>query len=197
MDFMRDGCVMRERNAIPEYAPGQAVQTQNHADAVRGHEQSPQSGSTGHWAGHRVEEIQVPKMIESAQDFVRLRTSEHAEDQHRATHEGASEAVWLEVIAGYPEMRQWVAHNKTVPISILEVLHADPSANVRYSVARKRKLPERLQQALAADRDASVRRAVACNAKVSRAILQKLTADPEPFVCEVAIERLSAHGSNT
>ncbi len=95
-------------------------------------------------------------MIESAQEFIRLRTSKHRDDYLRAAHDEASDAVWRELVAGYPEMRQWVAHNKTVPVAILELLHTDSSADVRYTVARKRKLPERLQRALAADRDASV-----------------------------------------
>ena len=129
-------------------------------------------------------------MIESAQEFIRLRNSECPDEYHRAAHDAASDTVWREVVANYPDMRPWVAHNKTVPIAILELLYTDSSAAVRCAVARKRKLPERLQQILAADADASVRHALACNKKASRAVLQKLASDSESFVQEAAIQRL-------
>ena len=129
-------------------------------------------------------------MIESAQEFIRLRTSELPDDYLRSAHEEASDAVWRELVTHHPEMRPWVAHNKTVPIAILELLHTDTSADVRSTVARKRKLPERLQHALAADSDASVRHALACNAKVVHAVLQKLASDTEPLVREAAMQRL-------
>ena len=135
-------------------------------------------------------------MIESAQEFIRLRTSELPNDYLRAAHEEASDAVWRELVADHPEMRLWVAHNKTVPVAILELLHTDSSADVRCTVARKRKLPEQLQQALAADSDASVRHALACNAKVANAVLQTLAADSEPFVREAAMQRLQPNDRN-
>lgn len=135
-------------------------------------------------------------MLESAQEFIRLRTSELPDDYHRAAHEEASDTVWRELVADHPEMRLWVAHNKTVPVAILELLHTDSSADVRCTVARKRKLPERLQQVLAADSDASVRHALACNAKVAHAALQTLAADSEPFVREAAMQRLQQNERN-
>lgn len=61
-------------------------------------------------------------MIESAKEFVRLRKSQIQEEYHRSAHEEASLETWKEVIKQYPCMRSWVAHNKTVPLEILEVL---------------------------------------------------------------------------
>ena len=55
---------------------------------------------------------------------------------------------WLEVVRDNPDLRQWVVHNKTVPVGILELLHLDPSERVRMTVASKSKLPIKLQQAL-------------------------------------------------
>ena len=135
-------------------------------------------------------------MIESAQEFIRLRTSEHPDDYLRAAHDEAPDTVWRELVADHPEMRQWVAHNKTVPVTILELLHTDSSADVRCTVARKRSLPERLQQALATDFDASVRHALACNAKVTHAVLQKLATDSELFVRDAAVQRLKPNDRN-
>jgi len=135
-------------------------------------------------------------VIDSAQEFIRLRTSELPEEYRRAAHEEAPNAVWRELVANHPEMREWVAHNKTVPVDILELLHTDSSTEVRCTVARKRKLPERLQQALAADGDASVRHALACNAKVVPAVLQKLANDTETFVRVAALQRLHSNDRN-
>lgn len=136
-------------------------------------------------------------VIDSAQEFIKLRTSELPDEYHRAAHEQAPDAVWRELVANHPEMRLWVAHNKTVPVTILELLHTDPSADVRCTVARKRKLPERLQQTLATDCDASVRHALACSAKVAPAVLQTLASDAESFVREAALQRLHSHERNT
>lgn len=58
-------------------------------------------------------------MIDSAADFVRLRTSEIPGEQYRAAHDAAAVTVWRAVIEKYPDMREWVARNKTVPIEIL------------------------------------------------------------------------------
>ena len=55
-------------------------------------------------------------MMESASEFVRLRTSENPVEYHRAAHDVASDEVWAEVITSYPEMAEWVAHNKTISL---------------------------------------------------------------------------------
>jgi hypothetical protein len=87
--------------------------------------------------------------IDSVAEFIGLRSSEDPDEYRRAAQAEAPTTVWQELVANYPEMRQWVAHNKTVPVAILELLYTDASPVVRRTVAGKRKLPERLQQALA------------------------------------------------
>lgn len=44
-------------------------------------------------------------------------------------HESAPDAVWLAVLADYPDMASWVAHNKSIPSSIIERLaeHSEPA----------------------------------------------------------------------
>jgi hypothetical protein len=132
-------------------------------------------------------------MISSADEFARLRTSEDRREYHRAAHDEAPESVWLEVIAKHPDLRGWVACNKTVPISILELLSSDHDVSVRSMVAMKRRLTEKLYRKLAEDHDASVRERIACNAKCPRDILLILTKDPESFVADAARRRLGAN----
>lgn len=112
-----------------------------------------------------VRKVKPTPMIESAEEFVRLRCSDDPDLYLRATHESAPEHVWREVIEKYPKMRCWVAHNKTVPHSILEVLANDPDPKVRYFVAMKRKISPLLCKRLATDPDESVRLAIARNEK--------------------------------
>lgn len=50
-------------------------------------------------------------MILSADEFIRLRTSEDPEEYGRTASEEASESVWMDVINKYPDMKDWVDHN--------------------------------------------------------------------------------------
>ncbi len=79
----------------------------------------------------------MPGVIDSAEEFVRLRTSEDPDDYRRAAHEAASDDTWRDVIERFPDMRFWVAQNKTVPLSILETLRHDPDQRVRWMVRSK------------------------------------------------------------
>lgn len=103
----------------------------------------------------------VTKLIRSAEEFARLRKSDHLEEYDRAANDSASIDVWRDVISRYPDMRRWVAHNKTVPIEILAVLARDPDSHVRLMVAMKRKLTLDILERLADDDDESVRLRVA------------------------------------
>lgn len=77
-------------------------------------------------------------MIESAEEFVRLRTSDDPDEYRRAAHDEVSEQTWRDVIAWVPEMRFWVAQNKTVPMSILEERRCDEDERVHSMVKAKR-----------------------------------------------------------
>lgn len=113
-------------------------------------------------------------MISSAEEFIKLRESLVSEEYHRAAHDEASELVWLDVIKKFPEMKNWVAHNKTVPLSILEVLAKDQDADVRESVARKRKLSRDLFILLSQDTESSVLYTLAGNPKIPHDIFEAL-----------------------
>jgi hypothetical protein len=134
------------------------------------------------------------RMIESAEEFVRLRTSEDPAEYRRAAVEPAPEPVWLEVVERYPEMRSWVAHNKTVPPSVLERLAGDPDPQVRRVVARKRKLDPALMARLADDPDDGVRHGVVCNASCPAEILRHMVKDRWSTVAHAARSRLKTPG---
>ncbi|WP_353953193.1 hypothetical protein V6K52_07120 [Knoellia sp. S7-12] len=76
-------------------------------------------------------------MIESAEEFVRLRSSEDPTEYNRAAHEEADVATWRDVLTRFPDMRVWVAQNKTVPLEVLEDLRHDPDERVRSMVRAK------------------------------------------------------------
>ena len=129
--------------------------------------------------------------IQNAEEFVRLRSSEIEEEYNRAAHAEASIAVWLDVIARFPDMKSWIAHNKTVPLEILEILSTDEDVDVRFTVAQKRKLTPELFEKLSEDIDETVRMRVACNAQTPKTILEKLASDQCARVAKWAKKRLS------
>lgn len=129
-------------------------------------------------------------MINSANEFIRLRSSELKEEYDRAAHEEAPLEVWLEVIEKHPEMKTWVVANKTVPLLVLETLSRDEDPSIRDAVARKRKAPKEILERLARDPDDGVRLAVAYNKSTSVDVLQSLLGDPWNSVADQAQARL-------
>lgn len=107
-------------------------------------------------------------MIVSAEEFIKLRTSDKKEEQDRASRDHADNRVWLDIIKNYPEYKVWIVHNKTIPVDILESLAKDEEIEVREAVARKRKINDRIFELLSADKDESVRYALICNTKLSK-----------------------------
>lgn len=134
-------------------------------------------------------------MIQSAEEFVKLRLSQNKEEYRRASIEPASEEVWLEVIQKYPEMRTWVAHNKTVPRKILEILSEDIDVEVRRTVASRRSASEEILYKLSSDTSELVRLTVLRNPNVSKKILQKLLSDTKKYVVDEASEALKRKGA--
>lgn len=132
-------------------------------------------------------------MIENAEEFVRLRTSELKEEYDRATYDEAAMAVWLDIIENHSEMKIWVVHNKTVPVEILERLSKDTDVRVRDAVARKRKIPQSTLARLAVDPDSGVRYAVACNKKTSNSVLRQMLNDEWETIVEEVSNRLNQH----
>jgi hypothetical protein len=124
-------------------------------------------------------------MIESAEEFVALRSSGAKSEYDRAAHESASLEVWRDVINSYPDYIEWVVHNKTVPLKILEELSGF-DADIRQWVAAKRKLSPELFERLARDRDPQVRIQITVNKKTPLHILEVLCSDADKDVAESA-----------
>ncbi|GGK35826.1 hypothetical protein GCM10007962_32710 [Yeosuana aromativorans] len=116
-------------------------------------------------------------MIQTPEEFIRLRTSEDLNDQRTSATDSADIKTWLEIIENYPEMKEWVAHNKTVPLEILEVLATDKDEKVRCVVARKRKINNRIFDLLKADSDKTVRHALICNTGLALDLKKKIKID--------------------
>ena len=129
-------------------------------------------------------------MIESVEEFVRLRSSEMMDEYWRAAHEEAPVEIWMQVVERFPEYRFWVAQNKTVPLQVLERLAHDTDTRVRSMVASKRKLSPDLQRLLSKDADASVRQRLAYNAKCAVDVLRLLSNDLDPDVRDAASRKL-------
>lgn len=124
-------------------------------------------------------------MITSAHEFVALRDSDIKSEYDRAAQDSAPIEVWCDVIESYPEYRKWVAHNKTVPIEILEKL-CGYDRDVRVFVAMKRRLSSDLFLRLSNDSEAVVRQQIAANAKTPPDILRTLAMDEDEDVAKVA-----------
>jgi pimeloyl-ACP methyl ester carboxylesterase len=136
-------------------------------------------------------------MIESADEFIRLRTSELRDEYWRAAHDEAPLEVWWQVVREHPDMKVWVIHNKTVPLEILTALSTDDKEEVREAVARKRKTPVEILGRLACDPEPGVRLAVACNAKAPRHVLELLANDCWETITHAAKRRLHERNAGT
>lgn len=121
-----------------------------------------------------------------------LRLSDSPSDQMRASYEEASLDVWFGVITAYPEMRRWVAYNKTVPHVVLETLARDEDPAVRWAVALKRKAQPALLRLLAQDKDDTVRDRVALNRRTETDVLRLLAHDESWCVRESAERALAS-----
>lgn len=131
-------------------------------------------------------------MINSADEFVRLRASEDPEEYGRAAHDEAAIEVWMDVIRRFPNMKQWVIHNKRIQLEVLELMARDPSASIRSRVADKRKLGAHLFDALSRDADEAVRARIAYNPKTPVEILQRLARDESELVRNAALARANS-----
>lgn len=128
--------------------------------------------------------------ITSAEQFVQLRSSDNPDEYLSAANAEASEDVWIEVIHNYPSFARWVAHNKTIPESIIRILSQSEDSDVRSFIAAKRKTPVDVLVSLSKDGDEGVRRRVVYNVKTPEAALFILKEDSNREIRDKALERL-------
>ncbi|MCY9848353.1 hypothetical protein [Pectobacterium jejuense] len=124
-------------------------------------------------------------MIESAEEFIALRSSDIKSEYDRSAMEEAPLDVWFDVLKKYPGYGKWVAHNKTVPLAILEALCSFDEIT-RACVASKRKLSPALFERLSRDASRTVRVAIAANRKTPVEILERLLSDADEGVIKIA-----------
>jgi hypothetical protein len=68
----------------------------------------------------------MPITIYSAEEFVRLRSSQTRQEYLSAVWGEASDEVWLDTIDRYPDYVWWVAHNKSISVNIMKRLLETP-----------------------------------------------------------------------
>ena len=129
-------------------------------------------------------------MIDSAEEFIRLRQSDEPADYCRATDDTATESVWLDLIERYPEMREWVALNKKLPESVLWRLVRDQNPRVRWEVANRHQLTAEMFAELAKDSDEGVRARVCWNKRAPQQVVKQLALDASRLVAEAASHRI-------
>ena len=129
--------------------------------------------------------------IESAEEFRRLRLSKIKEEYERSAWAPAPDAVWAEVIDRWPELRVWVAHNRSIPAHVIERLAADPDADVRNRIAEKHALAPAVLERLLEDPEPGVRLTAARNqAAPLERIHRMLAAARDPWTRRQLTERL-------
>ncbi|MDQ0463411.1 hypothetical protein QO010_001182 [Caulobacter ginsengisoli] len=132
-------------------------------------------------------------MIASADDFAAL--AKDPTRQFQALTDTAPEAVWLEVLERFPELKAEVAQNSSITEAVVRRLAADRDPALRLMMARRPSLPDDVFEALSRDPNPEVRRAIAWNSRAPAAIRERLAGDPDPGVASRArqvIETLKA-----
>lgn len=131
-------------------------------------------------------------MIESAEEFIRLRESASSADYQRLKRDEAPTDVWRAIISEYPDMRFWVAFNRTVPAEVLQQLAQDADWRVRDKVASRPDAPVDVLAGLAQDEHDAVASSVAGNPRTPRAALRALVDHPWDQVRDRARRRLES-----
>src|SRR5262249_39758615 len=96
------------------------------------------------------------------------------------------------VHSSHTMVRLRVAENPRTPISSIQVLANDESAEVRLAVATNSAAPPELIHRLARDEDPTVRYGIAEDANIAAEILEALTNDDNPYVCARAAKTIKA-----
>ena len=129
-------------------------------------------------------------MITSSADFLKLIGSDDVDERQQARLCHALEEVWIEIIELHPDARTWVACNKTIPHSIIEMLFKDDDEKVRWWIAIKRKISVETIEELSRDVDPSVRQRIVYNKSTPLHVLENLVFDEDEDVAFKAKERV-------
>lgn len=130
-------------------------------------------------------------MIESAEEFVRLRSSKDPSEYRRAGDEEISEEVCRDVIERFPDARAWLAESEWVPTSTLRRLATDGNPRVRSAVCARRILDATVIEMLSWDVSDAIRTNIARRSDTPVESLLRLVKDDSSMVREAAIEELA------
>lgn len=138
-------------------------------------------------------------MINSAEEFVRLRKSEKPEEYNRANDDFLPDNVAFDLIENYPDMREYVGVNSTISLKVLYRLAEDEDWLVRWHIAslhaftgeKVHTLDRYLFDKLSRDEDEGVRKRVAYHPDTPIDILEQLTHDSSEDCAEAAREKLA------
>lgn len=133
-------------------------------------------------------------MIETVAEFIRLVESDDPDERRRSAWEDALPQVWKSLVEDHPDMRYWVAHNRTVPEEVLRILAADPEWRVRHRVASRRSCPSDILELLSNDTHDSIASLVAGHQNTPSSALWRLARYPWDQVSTKAIRQLSERG---
>ena len=129
-------------------------------------------------------------MISSAEEFKKLRTSKSVEEQRLSTLESADIKVWYDVIQKFPDLKEWVIHNKTIQIEILEYLATDEDQKIRYAIAKKRKINKKIFDLLKTDSDETVRHALISNNGLTMELKQEIKVEDSEWLRSQLVEKI-------
>lgn len=115
-------------------------------------------------------------MIDNANEWIKLRRSEEREDYWRSANEEVPLSVWKEIYEVAPDLRDFIAYNKTSPHEMLEILAKDDDSRVRYAAAARADARPELLRQLALDADEAVRGRICWNPSTPRDVLELLVA---------------------
>ena len=133
-------------------------------------------------------------MIETVDEFIRLVESDDPAERRRAAWEAADLQVWMTLVTEHPEMRFWVAHNRTIPQEVMQVLAADEDWRVRDRIATKNSCPSDILETLSSDSHDAVASAVAGHPNTPISALRRLAKYPWEQVSSKAIRQLADRG---
>lgn len=114
-------------------------------------------------------------MIDNANEWIRLRSSDDSDDNYRAATETVPLAVWMQIHSKAPDLRAFIAYNRTSPPEMLAILARDENWLVRHAVAERQDAPTSALRELADDVDERVRVLVAGHPSTQRDVLQYLS----------------------
>lgn len=134
-------------------------------------------------------------MICRAEDYIALLESDDVYEP--SPYDEATEEVWLDIVARFPQAHRAVSHNKTTPEAVIRALYSIGDEIVRSQLACVRRTPPDLLVEMASDPSSMVGAALTCHPKLPPEALAKLLLHASEFVRERANDRVRRDAAST